>query len=1410
MIQGFNQGGKRAIGVVKLEINMGGHDENKVVPSTYHQCFKYLENGVQKKIVANDEPFVETEAHFADAKFYLKNCVSKEFKVDNAMPIKKVGTAKMDDPTAGKVKVIVEKNQALNNVSKVPKVNMESSRNKNTSFLHYVPKAKTGEGHSSELQGNMLSGLTFPIKQIDAIKSSSKMVEGFFKSSNSHESLPEKRTDEGFDPNAYKLLAKAGYNPNEPSKLGKFLPEAVGKGSHGLNPTQRMMIEKGYAVKQSHEGLGYKQPSPVRISIRRASNNYITTKEESTASNQRLSVFDRLTNPTPRISVFDRLGPLKKKYKHQGNNRRMEAPVYAQNTTLHPRVEEKFVDIHACHHISFNDGDPQEDEDAEDAPPEFEEGVKTTIDALKEVNLGTGEDPRPTYVSASLNVDEENKYVELLMEFKDVFAWSYKEMPGLDPKVAVHRLAVKGGTRPVKQAQRCFRSELVPLIETEVNKLIEAGFIREVKDLNNACPKDEFPIPIPELMIDAMTGYEAMSFMDGSSGYNQIRMAPKDEELTAFRTPKGIYCYKVMPFGLKNAGATYQRAMQKIFDHMLHKNAECYVDDLVVKSRERNDHLKDLRLVFERLRRYQLKMNPLKCAFGVSSGKFLGFIVRQRGIEIDQAKVDAILKMPEPKYIHELKSLQGKLAYLRRFISNLAGRCQPFSRLMKKDIPFEWDQACVNAFESIKSYLMKPPVLVAPIPGKLLILYIAAQERSVGALLAEENDKRKENALYYLSRMMTPNEINYSPIEKLCLALVFSIQKMKHYFQAHVVRLVSKANPIKFVMSKPVLSDRLARWYLQFQKFEIVYISQKAAKGQVLADFLANHPIPDDWELFDELLDEDAMLMEIQPPWKMYFDGAAHCEGAGAGIVFVTSLGELQIFGDSKLVINQVLGSYEVKKPELLPYRNYAQKLIGWLGEVTIQHVPRKENKKADALAALASALVSPNQMQVVVCQRWVVPPPNECEEEVEHAITTLEVEIEDWRQPIIDYLCYGILLENLRRKTEIRRRAPRFLYYKNTLYRRSFDGVLLRCLGADESVQAMQEAHSGVCGAHQSGPKLHFHIKRMGYYWKTMVKDYLDYARRCKACQFHANFIHQPPEVLHPTVASWTFEAWGLDVVGPLPKSSGGHLYILAVTDYFSKWAEAVSLKEVKKENVANFIRVNIIYRFGIPRYILTDNGKPFDNKLMTKVCDLFGFKQRNSSMYYAAANGLAEEFNKTLCNLLKNVVSKSKRDWHERMEEALWAYRTTYRTPTQATPYLPVYVVEAVLPLERQIPSLRLAIQEGLTDEENARLRLEELEALDEKRLEAQQSLECYQARLSRSFNKRVRLRCFQVGDQVLVVRRPIITSHRSGGKFSAKWDGPYVVQEVYLSGAFKLVDSEGLRIGPINGKFMKRYYP
>nr|XP_009630049.1 uncharacterized protein K02A2.6-like [Nicotiana tomentosiformis] len=204
--------------------------------------------------------------------------------------------------------------------------------------------------------------------------------------------------------------------------------------------------------------------------------------------------------------------------------------------------------------------------------------------------------------------------------------------------------------------------------------------------------------------------------------------------------------------------------------------------------------------------------------------------------------------------------------------------------------------------------------------------------------------------------------------------------------------------------------------------------------------------------------------------------------------------------------------------------------------------------------------------------------------------------------------------------------------------------------------------------------------------------------------------------------------------------------MYILATTYYFSRWAEVVPLKEVKKKIVADFIKSNIIFRYGIPTYIITDNGTPFDNKLVMSLCEKFGLKQHKSSMYNAPANGLDEAFNKTL---------------------------------------------EAVLLLEQQIPSLRIAIQEGLMSEENAQLRLVELEALDEKRLEAQQKLECYQARLARAFNNKVRPQSFQVRDLVLAVRRPIILNKCIGDKFTSKWDRPYVVKKAYSSGTYKIID-------------------
>lgn len=283
-----------------------------------------------------------------------------------------------------------------------------------------------------------------------------------------------------------------------------------------------------------------------------------------------------------------------------------------------------------------------EELDALSAPQQLEDGSQPTIDELMEINLGTEDDRRTIFVSAMLSEGEREDYWNFLMEYRDCFAWNYKEMPGLDPRVAMHKLAIDPQFCPVKQPARRLRPEFEDQVIAEVHKLIKVGFIKEIqyprwlanivpvekkngqvrvcvdfRNLNRACPKDDFPLPITEMVVDATTGFGALSFMDGSSGYNQIKMDPVDALDTAFRTPRGNFYYTVMPFGLKNTGTTYQRAMTYILDNLIHQSVECYVDDMVVKTKDRKDHQDDLWVVFERLRRHQLKMNPLKYAFAV-------------------------------------------------------------------------------------------------------------------------------------------------------------------------------------------------------------------------------------------------------------------------------------------------------------------------------------------------------------------------------------------------------------------------------------------------------------------------------------------------------------------------------------------------------------------------------------------------------------------------------------------------------------------------------------------------------------------------------------------------------------------------------------------------------------------------
>jgi len=362
--------------------------------------------------------------------------------------------------------------------------------------------------------------------------------------------------------------------------------------------------------------------------------------------------------------------------------------------------------------------------------------IKPHQEDVETLNLGEEDEKKEVKIGTSMKREVKQELCVLLKEFRDVFAWSYNDMPGLDTDIVQHKLPLMPECPPVRQKLRRMKLEMSLKIKEEVQKQFDAGFLAVAKypqwvanivpvpkkdgkvrmcvdyrDLNRASPKDNFPLPHIDTLVDNTARFSLFSFMDGFSGYNQIKMALEDMEKTTFITLWGTFCYKVMSFGLKNAGATYQRAMVALFHDMMHEEIKVYVDDMITKSESEAEHILNLKKLFERLRKFKLKLNPAKCTFGVKSGKLLGFIVCQKGIEVDPNKMRAIIEMPTPNTEKEVRGFLGRLNYIARFISQLTSTCEPIFKLLHKNQAVKWNEDCQAAFDKIKQYLQDHPVL---------------------------------------------------------------------------------------------------------------------------------------------------------------------------------------------------------------------------------------------------------------------------------------------------------------------------------------------------------------------------------------------------------------------------------------------------------------------------------------------------------------------------------------------------------------------------------------------------------------------------------------------------------------------------------------------------------------------------
>ena len=1078
--------------------------------------------------------------------------------------------------------------------------------------------------------------------------------------------------------------------------------------------------------------------------------------------------------------------------------------------------------------------------------------------------------PAEDLISIPLSLDDPNKVTNIgallpeplkaeitrfLQENSDIFAWTAADMPGISPDLITHKLNIDPNRKTVKQKKRNFAPERQEAIKEEVEKLLKAGFIEEIQfpewlanpvmvkkangkwrmcvdftDLNDACPKDCYPLPRIDTLIDATAGHEMLSFMDGFSGYNQIKMHKEDIPKVSFITDFGVYCYLVMAFGLKNAGATYQRLVNKIFKHLIGRTMEVYMDDMLVKSLDKADHITHLREAFEVLRKHKIMLNPAKCAFGVGSGKFLGLMVSKRGIEANPDKIKAILDMEPPKSVRDVQKLTGRVAALGRFISKSGDKCLPFFKALKKVKDFIWNEESHEAFEALKRYMTEPPLLAKPSEGEKLYLYLAISEQAISAVLVKE-DGKIQRPIYYVSKVLHGAELNYSKIKKFALALITASRKLRPYFQAHRIEVLTD-QPLRNIMHSPKVSGRLIKWAIELGEFDIQYKPRVAIKAQALADFVVECTIdkpeiggqdnmevdkPKDPEKVDKPKDPEESPKEY---WHLYFDGASKTKSSGAGLVlrspegfiveyaikldFPTTNNEaeyealiagfglakalraknLKIMGDSKLVISQVTGEYEAKDEVMIKYLNIVKGQMTQFEECTVEHIPREENTNADTLSQFASSETGSCEGRIYF--QVLKTPSIEAK-----LIAPIDVG-SCWMDPIKAHLKTGWIPTNVMESRKLSSRSLKYVLIDGVLYKKSFVIPFLKCLNPQEADAALKEVHEGICGQHLGGRALGHKIVRLGFYWPEMMKDSMSYVKRCDRCQKFSPIVRQPPEMLTSISSPVPFAMWGMDILGPFPMAVAQRKFLIVAIDYFTKWIEAKPLAQITTKQVNQFFWENVICRYGLPRILVTDNGRQFNNKEFKEYCEGYNIDLRFTSVAHPQANGQAEVANRIILDGLKKRVEHSKGTWTDELLPILWAYRTTSKVTTGATPFALAYGEEAVVPVEVTHVSPRVKAFDPETNEEGMKLALD---LIDEVRDRANAQMVENQKRASFYYNLRVKERFFREGD--LVLRKAEASGVGPKGKMAPNWEGPYQVKKILGQGSYKLQTLDGVEI-------------